>query len=122
LANLLHNAAKYTPAGGNLSLRARDEGTDLLLRVGDDGVGLTAELRGQMFEPFVQAPGSREHARGGLGLGLTLVRSIVDLHGGSIEAFSAGPGCGSELLVRLPLPQAVAFISPEPVPEQAAVA
>jgi PAS domain S-box-containing protein len=104
LTNLLHNAAKYTEPGGTISLSASREGTDLLLRVRDNGVGLTPELREQVFEPFVQAPGSLERAAGGLGIGLTLVRNLVDLHGGSVIALSDGPGCGSEFVVRLPLP------------------
>ncbi|HEX9967459.1 MAG TPA: ATP-binding protein, partial [Solirubrobacterales bacterium] len=108
LANLLHNAAKYTDAGGNLSLSACEDGKDLRLCVRDDGVGMTPELCERVFEPFVQAPGSLERARGGLGIGLTLVRALVDLHGGSIEARSDGPGRGSEFVLRLPLRQAAA--------------
>jgi PAS domain S-box-containing protein len=106
VCNLLHNAAKYTEPGGHISLSAREEGADLLLSVRDDGVGLTPELRARIFEPFVQAPGSLEQARGGLGIGLTLVQTLVDLHGGSIMALSDGPGRGSEFVVRLPLLQA----------------
>jgi PAS domain S-box-containing protein len=105
VGNLLHNAAKYTEPGGNISLHAREEEMDLLLSVRDDGVGLTPELCERIFEPFIQAPGSREQARGGLGIGLTLVRTLVDLHGGSIMALSDGPGRGSEFVVRLPLRQ-----------------
>jgi signal transduction histidine kinase len=112
LANLLHNAAKYTDAGGSIRLSARRDGEDLLLSVRDDGMGMTAELREQVFEPFVQAPGSLESARGGLGIGLTLARTIVDLHGGRIEALSDGPGCGSEFVVRLPL---LPMVVPVPV-------
>jgi len=108
LSNLLHNAAKYTNPGGNIALSARRDGTDLLLCVRDDGIGMTAELREVVFEPFVQAPGSRDNARGGLGIGLTLVRNLVSLHGGSIEALSDGPGCGSEFVLRLPLEQTTA--------------
>ncbi len=103
LANLLHNAAKYTEPGGTLSLSASTEGTDLWLRVLDDGVGLTPELCEKVFEPFVQAQGSLEKAGGGLGIGLTLVRTLVELHGGSVQARSDGPGRGSEFVVRLPL-------------------
>jgi PAS domain S-box-containing protein len=103
LTNLLNNAAKYTEPGGALCLSARTEGTDLWLRVLDNGVGMTPELCEKLFEPFVQAPGSLERAGGGLGIGLTLVRSLVELHGGSVEARSDGPGRGSELVVRLPL-------------------
>jgi len=116
LANLLHNAAKYTDDRGNISLVARADGTDLLLRVRDDGMGLTAELRERVFEPFVQAPDSLGQARGGLGIGLTLVRTLVDLHGGSVEALSDGPGRGSEFVVRLPLCPAAVTALPAPVP------
>jgi PAS domain S-box-containing protein len=105
LTNLLHNAAKYTEPGGTISLSALREGKDLLLRIVDDGVGMAPELREQVFEPFVQAPGSLEKAGGGLGIGLTLVRNLVDLHDGSVIALSDGPGRGSEFVVRLPLPQ-----------------
>jgi PAS domain S-box-containing protein len=105
LTNLLHNAAKYTEPGGNIALSASREGTNLLLRVVDDGIGMTPELREQVFEPFVQAPGSLEKAAGGLGIGLTLVRTLVDLHDGSVIALSDGPGRGSEFVVRLPLAQ-----------------
>jgi PAS domain S-box-containing protein len=108
LTNLLNNAAKYTEPSGNISLSASREGTDLLLRVVDDGVGMTPELREQVFEPFVQAPGSLEKAAGGLGIGLTLVRNLVNLHNGSVLALSDGPGRGSEFVVRLPLPQTAA--------------
>jgi len=103
LANLLHNAAKYTEPGGALSLSARAEGTDLWLRVLDDGIGMTPELCEKVFEPFVQAPGSLEKCGGGLGIGLTLVRRLVELHGGSVQARSEGLGYGSEFVVRLPL-------------------
>jgi len=107
LSNLLHNAAKYTDAGGNISLRAslsaRTDGEELLLSVRDNGIGLSPEFRERVFEPFVQAPGSFERAQGGLGIGLTLVQTLVTLHDGSIEALSDGPGCGSEFVVRLPV-------------------
>jgi signal transduction histidine kinase len=104
VANLLSNAAKYTDDGGNLELSAHADGANVLLCVRDDGIGLTAELRERMFEPFVQAQGSRERAEGGLGIGLALVRNLVALHGGRIEARSEGLGRGSELVVCLPLP------------------
>lgn len=106
LANLLHNAAKYTDPGGTLSLSARKDTTDLLVSVRDNGVGMTPELCEQVFDLFVQAPASLDRARGGLGIGLTLVRTLVELHGGSIQARSDGPGRGSEFIVRLPLSQA----------------
>lgn len=103
LANLLHNAAKYTDIGGSISLSARQENGNLELVVSDNGIGLDAELRDKVFDLFVQGANSMARARGGLGLGLTLVRSLVRLHGGSVEARSDGPGCGSEFVVTLPL-------------------
>jgi CheY-like chemotaxis protein/nitrogen-specific signal transduction histidine kinase len=103
LANLLHNAAKYTDAGGCISLTARTEGDQLILVVADNGIGLDAHMREKVFELFVQGADSIERSRGGMGLGLTLVRSLVQLHGGSVEARSEGPGCGSEFVVTLPL-------------------
>jgi PAS domain S-box-containing protein len=119
LANLLHNAAKYTDAGGCISLTARIEGDRLILVVGDNGIGLDAQLREKVFDLFVQGANSIERARGGMGLGLTLVRSLVQLHGGSVEARSAGPGCGSEFVVTLPLgtPSIEPALRKEPEPE-----
>jgi PAS domain S-box-containing protein len=107
LANLLNNAAKYTDIGGSVELSAHRTETDLLLCVRDNGIGLTAELREKIFEPYVQGLGSSDRSRGGLGIGLTLVRNLVSLHGGSIEARSDGPERGSEFVVCLPLPVVV---------------
>ncbi|HEV2851181.1 MAG TPA: ATP-binding protein [Thermoanaerobaculia bacterium] len=121
LANLLHNAAKYTDPGGNLALSARTDGTDLLISVRDDGVGMTPELCEKVFDLFVQAPSSLDRARGGLGIGLTLVRTLVELHGGSIQARSDGPGRGCEFIVRLPLRQAAPAGPQETVPAHAAL-
>jgi signal transduction histidine kinase len=102
-ANLLNNAAKYTDVGGRIWLRACVEGNDLVVGVRDDGPGLTEELRKHAFELFTQGPQTRARARGGLGIGLTLVRRLVELHGGTVEALSEGPGRGTEIVVRLPL-------------------
>jgi signal transduction histidine kinase len=102
-ANLLNNAAKYTDVGGRIWLRARVEGNELVVGVKDDGPGLTNELRKHAFELFMQGPQTRARARGGLGIGLTLVRRLVELHGGTVEALSEGPGKGTEFVVRLPL-------------------
>src|SRR5690606_24290090 len=102
-ANLLHNAGRYTPAGGRLSLSLRAEGGHAVLSVADTGVGIAREDLDRVFEMFAQggAPGS-----GGLGIGLALVRGIVELHGGRVEAHSDGPGRGSEFRVLLPLASA----------------
>ena len=102
-ANLLNNAAKYTDVGGRIWVRARVEGKDLVVAVKDDGPGLTKELRSYVFDLFMQGPQSRTRARGGLGIGLTLVRRLVELHGGTVDALSEGPGKGTEFVVRLPL-------------------
>ncbi len=101
--NLLRNAAKYTPHGGKVWYRLVREGEQAAIHVKDTGVGLSREMIDKIFDPFVQADETLDRAGGGIGLGLTLVRSIVELHGGKVEAKSAGPGSGSEFIVRLPL-------------------
>ena len=102
-ANLLNNAAKYTDVGGRIWVRARVEDGQIVVGVKDDGPGLTADLKKHVFDLFMQGPQTRSRARGGLGIGLTLVRRLVELHGGSVEALSDGPGTGTEIVVRLPL-------------------
>jgi two-component system CheB/CheR fusion protein len=101
--NLLSNAAKYTPRGGHVTLSAAREDQHAVVRVRDDGVGIPRELLEQIFELFVQSRRTIDRADGGLGLGLTLVRSLVMMHGGSVTAHSEGEGKGSEFVVRLPL-------------------
>jgi PAS domain S-box-containing protein len=103
LANLLDNAAQYTDIGGRIWLTAHVAGDELVLRVKDNGSGMRPDLRDRIFDPFIQGGNPLSHARGGLGVGLTLVRTIVELHGGQVQANSKGPGCGSEFIVRLPL-------------------
>lgn len=102
VANLLTNAARYTPPGGDVRVRATREGAQVRIAVQDDGRGLDPELRDRIFEPFVQEPRARDRHEGGLGLGLALVRSFVTLHGGRVEAQSDGPGKGSTFIVELP--------------------
>ncbi|HUP92621.1 MAG TPA: ATP-binding protein [Solimonas sp.] len=103
LANLLNNAARYTPGGGRIALTVRREGPNAVISVRDNGVGLASEIRDKVFDLFFQCRDDRVATRGGLGLGLTVVRTIVQLHGGSVQALSAGPGQGSEFIVRLPI-------------------
>lgn len=103
LANLLHNAAKYTDAGGRIVLDASEEASNLVLVVSDNGIGIDRELQDKVFDLFVQDANSLAKARGGLGLGLTLVRRLVQLHAGSVEARSEGHGLGSQFIVTLPL-------------------
>lgn len=105
LTNLLTNAVKYTPHGGHVRVELSREGRIAVLRVRDDGIGIAPEELGRIFEPFVQVSSALDRARGGMGLGLTLVRGLVQLHGGSIEALSGGPDMGSEFALRLPLAQ-----------------
>ena len=102
-ANLLNNAAKYTPRGGLLRLVASRHGGDARVCVSDNGVGIPAPMLGEIFELFTQVDGGGSRAQGGLGIGLTLVRSIVAMHGGRVDARSEGPGRGSEFIVTLPL-------------------
>jgi PAS domain S-box-containing protein len=111
LANLLNNAAKYTDHGGQVFLSVRREGGGLVLRVRDTGVGIAPDMLAHVFEPFVQADRVLHQSQGGLGIGLTLVRRLVEMHGGSVTAHSEGPAKGSEFVVRLP---AVAAESPTP--------
>ncbi len=111
VTNLLENAVKYTPAGGRIEVAAGREDGQARLSVRDTGIGIEPALLGRIFGSFVQAPQQRDRPRGGLGLGLALVHRIVQLHGGTVEARSDGPGRGSEFVVRLP-----AVSPPDPGP------
>jgi len=102
LTNLLGNAAKFTDRGGHIQLTAKVEDRQLVLRVRDNGWGIPQDLLPRLFERFYQIPGPGNQGTGGLGIGLALVKSLVELHGGSVAAFSDGPGTGSEFVVRLP--------------------
>jgi PAS domain S-box-containing protein len=108
LSNLLNNAAKYTEPGGRIALDARREGDEAVIVVQDNGLGIATDEIARVFDLFSQAEHSIGHAAGGLGIGLTLVRSLVEMHGGSVIARSAGLGQGSEFEVRLPLVHAEA--------------
>jgi signal transduction histidine kinase len=103
LANLLNNAAKYTDEGGHIWLAARREGPRVVLSVRDNGAGIPTEMLPRVFDLFTQVDRTYRRAQGGLGIGLTLARNLVELHGGTIEARSDGPGKGSEFIVRMPL-------------------
>jgi PAS domain S-box-containing protein len=102
IGNLLTNAAKYTPPGGQLQLSARQEDSHLVVQVRDTGVGISAEMLPRVFEMFAQATPALERTESGLGIGLALVRGIVELHGGTVEAASDGEGQGSTFTVRVP--------------------
>ena len=101
--NLLNNSCKYTPPGGTITVAAERDGNEAVITVADTGIGIPAANLASIFEMFTQIDGSLERARGGLGIGLTLVKRLVEMHGGAIEAKSAGAGKGSEFVVRLPV-------------------
>ncbi len=103
-SNLINNAAKYSGRGSPISLTAERRGADVLVSVRDEGIGIPQEMLPRIFEMFTQVDRSLERTQGGLGIGLTLVKRLVEMHGGSIEARSGGPGKGSEFIVRLPIP------------------
>jgi signal transduction histidine kinase/CheY-like chemotaxis protein len=117
VGNLLHNANKFTSAGGTVSIEVREDpaGTDVQLTVRDTGIGMEKEALERVFEPFTQGNRRVDRSPGGLGLGLALVRGLIELHGGEVRASSAGPGQGSELTVRLPLKGGVAPTAKAPI-------
>jgi signal transduction histidine kinase len=101
--NLLNNAAKYTDRGGHITLTARRQGAAVVVRVSDDGIGIPADALPHIFDMFMQVERSSERSRGGLGIGLSLVQRLVELHGGTVEVDSDGPGKGSDFVVHLPV-------------------
>jgi signal transduction histidine kinase/CheY-like chemotaxis protein len=118
VSNLLRNAVKYTPADGTITVASEVDGADVVIRVGDTGMGISADLLPRIFEPFIQGTHS-EGGEQGLGLGLALVRRLVEMHGGTVEARSEGEGTGTMFVVRLPLAgparQAPAAVAPAEV-------
>jgi signal transduction histidine kinase len=102
-ANLLNNAAKYTQAGGSVSLTASEVGSEAVVRVKDSGIGIPAEMLSAVFDMFAHVDRSLNRSHVGLGIGLAMVAHLVQMHGGTVEAFSDGQGCGAEFVVRLPL-------------------
>jgi len=115
VSNLLMNAVKYTPPGGAVEVTVEAKGGAAVVRVADSGVGIAPEMLGNVFKMFVQADRSLDRSQGGMGIGLTLVRLLVELHGGKVEAASAGLGKGSTFTVTLPLLAATADGVPEAV-------
>ncbi len=103
ILNLLNNAAKYTERGGRIAVRAELQGSEVVLSVTDTGIGIPADKLPTLFEMFSQVEGALSRSQGGLGIGLCLVKRLVEMHGGSVEAKSGGPGRGSEFVVRLPI-------------------
>jgi len=103
ITNLVNNAARYTPPSGHIEVAVSRQNSDAVFRVRDDGIGIPADILPRVFDLFTQADRSLARSAGGLGIGLTIVRSLVELHGGAVTAASDGPGRGSEFVVRLPL-------------------
>jgi len=103
LTNLLNNAAKYTEDGGQIWLTAAEEEGEVVVRVRDNGIGIAADMLPRVFDLFTQAPSALDRSEGGIGIGLAMVGNLVQLHGGTVQAFSDGRGRGSEFVVRLPL-------------------
>ena len=122
LANLLNNAAKYTPSGGRIQLTAEVEGSTLLVRVSDSGIGIPAEMLPRVFDMFTQVGRSIDHSQGGLGIGLTLVRRLLEMHGGSVDAESPGINQGSTFIVKLPLAERAEAAVVETAPAAARLA
>jgi PAS domain S-box-containing protein len=102
IANLVNNSTKYTDPGGKISVAVQRSGADYLVKVKDNGIGISSEMLPQIFDLFKQVDNSLARSEGGLGIGLTLVRTLIEMHGGNVKAFSDGPGRGSEFVVRLP--------------------
>jgi signal transduction histidine kinase/ActR/RegA family two-component response regulator len=118
IVNLVVNAVKYTPQGGTIRVSVRREGREAILTVADDGIGIAPELAPQVFDLFVQGDRALDRNEGGLGIGLTLVRKLAELHGGTAVVHSDGPGLGSEFIVRLPVTEPAAE-SPDSAPHVA---
>jgi len=114
VVNLVNNAAKFTPPGGRIEVASGRERGQAVISVKDNGIGIPAEHLRSIFGMFSQVSSARERSHGGLGIGLALVRGFVELHGGTVEARSEGPGKGSEFIVRLPLLQAEAPVAEAP--------
>jgi two-component system CheB/CheR fusion protein len=106
LSNLLGNAEKFTPPGGRVVVTATGDAGKAVVRVRDNGAGIAPDVLPHLFEPFAQAPQTIDRARGGLGLGLSMVKSLIDLHGGTVDITSPGPGQGTVLTIVLPLARA----------------
>jgi PAS domain S-box-containing protein len=112
IGNLLDNARKWTATGGRISVSLQQVGETAEMRVRDTGIGIEPQMRERIFDLFWQVQSSPDRSFGGLGIGLTLVRRLVELHGGTVEASSDGPGCGSEFNVRLPVTKAPVYEEP----------
>jgi signal transduction histidine kinase len=115
ITNLLTNAAKYTAPNGTISLGYRIENGDLAIAIRDTGIGLPPDMLTKVFDMFTQVAPGKDHSDGGLGIGLALVKGLVELHGGRVEARSAGPAKGSEFIVTFPAAIMVPQRQPAPI-------
>jgi CheY-like chemotaxis protein/two-component sensor histidine kinase len=120
LSNLLNNSSKYTADGGTIDLSVRREGDHVRITVSDNGLGFPKECQEEMFQMFGQVNRALDRSHGGLGIGLALVRTLVDMHGGTVDAYSAGPNQGSTFTIRLPLADGGAPDQPDRTTEQPA--
>jgi signal transduction histidine kinase/CheY-like chemotaxis protein len=126
ISNLLNNASKYTAPGGNIELEVEREGSEVVVRVRDNGIGIPEEHLNDVFEMFSQVSRTVERAQGGLGIGLALVRRLIEMHGGSVRAESSGAGTGSTFVIRLTLPEqnmttdAATDTKPQALPQRSA--
>ncbi len=116
IGNILHNAAKFTPQGGRIVLNVAREGPHAVIKVKDTGVGIPSDVVPRIFDLFAQAHSSAEAAEGGLGIGLALVRRLVEMHDGTVTAQSPGPGLGTTVTVRLPLLTAQTWVGDQSEP------
>ena len=114
IANLVTNAAKYSPTGSSIQVVTERRGDRAVIRVRDQGIGIPRQMLSRVFDLFTQLPQGKDRSQGGLGLGLAIVRSLVELHGGTVTAKSDGPGKGSEFIVELPLPEQSGALPPTP--------
>jgi CheY-like chemotaxis protein len=121
VSNLLTNAAKYTPPGGHITIRTERHDDHVIIRVRDTGMGIAPEVLPRVFDLFVQERQAIDRSQGGLGLGLTIVRNLVERHGGTVSATSDGPGQGSEFVVRLPRVTGASMLDQAPVDKLAPV-
>ena len=112
VGNLLNNAAKYTPEGGRIGLSLRTDGDEAVIAVSDNGLGIPADMRSRVFQLFTQVENHTDRAKGGLGIGLALVKQLVAMHDGSVSAESSGPGQGSVFTIRIPLASDTAETQP----------
>ena len=110
--NLLQNAAKFSFLGGTtrIEVKLAKESAQVIIAIRDDGVGIDSELLQHLFEPFIQSDRTLNRSKGGLGLGLLLVKGLIELHGGTVQVFSAGKDQGAEFIIKLPLEQATQSI------------